>query len=339
MSTGPGRGHYERASKPAAVSRPGSGRHRTGTDRSALVAIVLLVVSLLLMTFDVRSSSEGLGATFRSGAQFVAAPFQAGINAVVTPVVGFADGLANLAGLRQENEWLRERIAELESEVIRVDHLQDQVEELSVLLGLRLEGDLQELAVVAEVTGRAGNLDPAMFINRGTDDGVHPGQPVVDGQGALVGVVSESGERSSVVTPITSRRSPAVTVRLAGDRRGIVEGLGTGGMQLSILDAEAAVAEGELLITFGPFGESDAYPKGLYVGTVMESALPRSGVIRVDVEPIGDLDRVEYVGVLPWPPSPDQLSEETGEASIPADPDSGAESRNMTDGGSAETGA
>ena len=336
MSAGLGSERRGTVSTPTRSHGPSRGRPGVGTDRSALVAIVLLVVSLLLMTFDVRSSSEGLGATFRNGAQFLAAPLQAGINAVVTPVVGFADGLANLAGLRQENERLRERIAELEAELIRVGHLEDQVEELSVLLGLRLEGDLQDLAIAAEVTGRAGNLDPTLFINRGTEDGVHHGQPVVDSQGALVGVVSEAGERSSVVTPITSRRSPAVTVRLADDRRGIVEGLGTGGLQLSILDADAPVVEGELLTTFGPFGESDSYPKGLFVGTVAESASPRSGVIRVDVEPIGDLDRVEYVGILPWPPSPDQLAEDAGSDAVLPDATDGSDA---TDRESAGTGS
>lgn len=300
--------------KPSSLSAMTS---RTGTDRSAFVAIILLIVSLGLMTYDVRSSNEGFGAALRNGAKFVATPIQAAINAVVEPVVGFADGLANLAGLRQENERLRERIAELEGEVIRVGHLEDQVEELGLLLDLRLEGDLQELAVRAEVTGRAGILDPTLFINRGIDDGIHPGQPVVDGQGALVGVVLEALERSSVVLPIASRRAPAVTVRLADDRRGIVEGLGADGLQLSIFDAALPVEEGELLVTFGPYGDSHSYPKGLLVGTVMAPASPRSGVIRVSVIPMGDLDRVEYLAVLPWPPSPDQL-EEVARTSGPA---------------------
>lgn len=315
-----------------APSRLGPGSKRAGvqTDRSAVIAIGLLILSLLLMTFDVRSSREGIGATFRNGAQFVAAPLQAGINAVITPIVDFVDGLANLAGLRQENQRLREQIGELEREAIRVRHLEDQVEELSVLLALRLEGDLQESAVAAEVTGRAGTLDPTLFINRGTQDGVHAGQPVVDGQGALVGVVSEAGERSSVVVPITSRHAPGVTVRLADDRRGIVEGLGTGGLQLSILDAGSPVLEGELLTTYGPFGDSDSYPKGLDVGKVMSAASPSSGVIRVDVEPISDVERVEYVAILPWPPAPDRLIADT---EAPADGEgaeqvSGAQSGN-----------
>lgn len=254
----------------------------------------------------------------RNGAQFVVAPIQAGVNAVVTPIVEFTDGLANLAGLREENGRLRERIDELEHEVVRVDHLAARVEELNVLLGLRLEDDLQELAITAEVTGRGGTLDPTLIIDRGTEDGVHAGQPVVDGQGALVGVVSEAGEQAATVTPITSRRAPAVTVRLADGQRGIVEGQGTGVLELSILDARNPVRQGQFLTTYGPFGDSDSYPKGLDVGRIVASASPRSGVIRVGVEPVGDLDRVEYVAVIPWPPAPDQVDDdaETGTGGV-----------------------
>ena len=289
-------------------------RSERRTDRSAFVAIMLLAISLLLMTFDVRSSDEGIGATLRNVAQFLVAPIQAGVNVVITPIVEFTDGLANLAGLRDENQRLRDRIAELEAEVIHVDHLEARVDELNTLLGLRLVDDLHELAVTAEVTGRAGTLDPTLIIDRGTDDGVHAGQPVIDSQGALVGVVFEATQRVATVTPITSRRAPGVTVRLADGRRGIVEGLGTGILELSILDADAPVRPGELLTTYGPFGESNSFPKGLDVGTVVASASPRSGVVRVEVTPIGDVDRLEYVAVIPWPPAPDQIEadEEAG---------------------------
>ena len=285
-------------------------RPRPRDDLSAYVAVGLMVISLLLMTFDIRSSSEGTGAVLRSGAKFLVTPVQTGVNAVVTPIVEYIDSLANLAGLREENDRLRERIEELELEAVRVGHLEAQVEEMGVLLALRIEDDLQEQAITAEVIGRGGTLDSTLIIDRGTVDGVHTGQPVVDGRGALVGVVSEAGEQGATVVPITSRRAPGVTVRLANGRRGIIEGQGAGGLLLSILDARAPVGEGEMLITYGPFGDSDSFPKGLDVGRVTASALPRAGVIEVEVEPFSDLDRVEYVMVIPWPPAPDQIGED-----------------------------
>ena len=70
------------------------------------------------------------------------APLQAAVNAVVTPVVSFSDGLSNLAGLREENQRLRDRIESLEREAALVGHLEAQVSELETLLALRLGEDL-----------------------------------------------------------------------------------------------------------------------------------------------------------------------------------------------------
>ncbi len=292
---------------------------RGRADRSAYVTIGLLVISLLLMTFDVRSSGQGYGATLRSATQYLTSPIQGGLNAVVAPVIDVTDGIASLAGLRAENERLRARIAELELEVIRVRHLEERVDELDVLLGLRLEEDLYELAVNAEVTGRAGTLDAALIIDRGTEDGVHPGQPAVDSRGALLGLVSTAGEQTATIIPITSRQAAGVTVRLSDDRRGIVEGHGTGRLQLLVLDTEDPVQEGELLITFGPFGQADSYPKGLEVGTVTRTAVPQAGSVRVEVDPVGDLEAVEFVAVIPWEFTPEQAADGVTDTTAPED--------------------
>ena len=256
------------------------------------------------MTLDIRASRGGFGADLRNTAQVVIAPFQAAVNAVVTPVVSFSDGLSNLAGLREENQRLRNRIESLEREAAQVGHLEAQVSELETLLALRLGEDLYQLAVSAEVTARGGTLDSTLTINRGTGDGVHPGQPVVDGQGALIGLVSEASETGANVIPITSRRAPAVTVRLPDGQRGVVTGQGAGALGLSILEASDPVEGGELLVTYGPYGDSNAYPKDLDVGIVAEAADPQFGIISVRVEPMGDLERLEYVAVIPWPPAP-----------------------------------
>jgi rod shape-determining protein MreC len=278
------------------------------------------MISFLVMTFDIRSSNSGVGGTLRSGVQTVAAPIQGALNAVIIPVVDFADGLANLAGLRQENERLRERIEDLERESVRVANLEAQNAELGELLGLQLLGDLQDIAINAEVSARGGTFEQSFTIDKGTIDGIQVGQPVVDARGALVGVISDVTERSASVLPITSRQAPGVTVRLPNGIRGSVEGQGTGRLLLSILEADQRVLEGQLLQTFGPFGTSDAYPKGLDVGTVLASTTPEQGTIIVQVEPLADLDRIEFVAVIPWPPDPGGTTAETTDTTIVAVP-------------------
>lgn len=291
-------------------------------NRAALATVILVAAALLLMTFDIRSSRRGVGGTMRDGLQTVLSPVQSAAAAILDPIVDFAGGLANLAGLRQENQRLRDRLEELERESAGTAHLQSRVSELEALLGLQLSDDLQETAVNAEITGRAGALDRSYIIDAGTRDGVQEGQPVVDAQGALVGVVAETSEAGAAVIPLTSRRAPGITVRLSDGRRGVVEGQGAGRLLLSVLAAVAPVWAGDYLETFGPYGASDSYPKGLAVGTVQESSSPRSGSIQVPVEPLADLERLEFVAVIPWPPSPDQLEESLG--AVSSEPEAGA---------------
>lgn len=278
-------------------------RYYGRSDRSAFVAIGLVILSFLLMTFDIRSSSQGVAGTLRNGAQSLASPIQGVLNRVIDPIVDFADGLANLAGLREENARLRERIDELERDAVRIQALENDVTALRELLDLSLPGDLDEIGIAAEVTGRGGTLDLAFTIDKGTLDGVQVNQPVVDAGGALVGVVADASEASSSVVPITSRQAPGVVVMLEDRGRGVVTGQGTGTLELQVIAESATrVLEGDLLETFGPYESSNQYPRGLLVGTVLESATPVAGQFVVDVEPLFDLDRLQFVVVIPWPP-------------------------------------
>ncbi len=269
-------------------------------DRSAYTAVGLIVVSLVLMTLDIRTSDTGLTASIRNTVQVAMGPFSAAVGSVVDPVVEFAGGLANLAGLRAENERLRSRISDLERDAAQVSHLEAEIGDLKTLLALRESEDITDLAIAVEITGRGGSLDPTLIISKGTTDGVNIGQPVVDEHGALVGRVSESGPTGARVVPITSRRASAVTVRLPDGQRGVVTGQGGGVLELSVLDADESLAGGELLVTYGPYGDSTAYPPDLDVGTVKEAAVPSYGVISVEVVPLGDFEQLRYVAVLPW---------------------------------------
>ena len=89
--------------------------------------VVLVVLSFLLMTFDIRSSGGGVAGTLREGTQAVFAPVQEFATTLISPVVDFVDGLANLAGLRDENESLRRRISELEARIDEVGSLEAEV--------------------------------------------------------------------------------------------------------------------------------------------------------------------------------------------------------------------
>ncbi|MCI3950471.1 MAG: rod shape-determining protein MreC [Acidimicrobiales bacterium] len=156
-------------------------------------------------------------------------------------------------------------------------------------------------AVGARVVGApVSNLEQTVEIDKGSDDGVAEGMPVVAADG-LVGRVAEVSGRRSRVRLITDPAS-AVGVRLVGSGdTGSAEGEGPG-RDLSLLFVEPGteVERDELVVTSGL--EGAAFPADVPVAHVVEAAT-RPGELSQDVSvrPAADLGRLELVRVLQWP--------------------------------------
>ena len=156
-------------------------------DRATALFISLLAVGFLVATFDVRASGDSATTVLRGGAQTLAEPIQSGIDFVVRPVVGFVDGISNVAGLRDQNERLEAEVERLEARLRETSALEQRVAELEAI------NDLAPPEGLATVTARIyssgpSTFDQVRFINKGSSDGVIVGQAVIDESG-LVGRV------------------------------------------------------------------------------------------------------------------------------------------------------
>ncbi len=116
---------------------------RTSLDRSNILFVALVMVSLILMTMDLRASGEGLAGTLRDGTQAVFTPVQKAVSFVTRPVVGFFEGMSDLVGLRGENQALRLQVAQLEQELAATESLQRQVAELEAILAIEPPEELR----------------------------------------------------------------------------------------------------------------------------------------------------------------------------------------------------
>jgi rod shape-determining protein MreC len=256
--------------------------------------VVLVVVSFLLMTFDIRTSGSGAAGTLREGAQAVFSPIQELATSVVSPVVDFIDGLANLAGLRDENDSLRRRIAELEARIDEVGTLEAELDTARRILDLELPDETIPTKS-ARVIARGDNFDSSFTIDKGTNDGLVVGNPVVDENGALVGEISVATSSSATVVPIV-RPTGAVTVESETGETGVVLGQGLSTLVLEVNPATEPVFADFLLVTAG----STKFPPGISVAKVAESAGPEAAKIRTEAIPLADFNRLRIVVVLQW---------------------------------------
>jgi len=129
----------------------------------------------------------------------------------------------------------------------------------------------------------------SVLIAGGAHDGLGKGQAAMVGPG-LVGRITEIGAWSARVLLITDLNS-RIPVILEGSRtHAILAGDNSSRPYLMYLPKAAAVNVGDRLVTAGHDG---VFPTGLAVGRI-ESI--QNGEIRV--EPIADLDRLEYVAIV-----------------------------------------
>lgn len=273
--------------------------------RTTPTLITLVVLGLLLMTFHVRLDGGGVVGVMRSGAQSIISPIQEAAAFVVTPIVDLVDSLSNVASLREENLALRARLAEREADLVG---LQDQLARLETFEDLYELGDAgTELPrTIAGVIGSPASLDGALIIDKGTSDGIAPGQPVIDSQGYVVGSIHEVTAGTATVVPIVVG-SNGVQV-IVGDQKGVLmPQVGTTLMRLEIFGAREPVLVNDRVLTSAG---SVNFPVGLPVGLVVEDAAPVSDSLTTFVQPFTDPDTLRLVIVLAWPPDPITATDE-----------------------------
>ncbi|MFP4073801.1 MAG: rod shape-determining protein MreC [Actinomycetota bacterium] len=270
---------------------------RQSGDRTLPTLITLLVLGLLLMTFDIRSEGGGVTGVLRSGTQTIVSPLQKGAAFAVNPVVDVIDSLSNMASLREQNRALQRRVAELEADLVAVDDELARLQLYEQLYDLESAGAALG-RTVAQVIGQPG-MEGSLIIDKGTSHGIVVGQPVIDTNGYVVGSVAQATRGTATIVPITV--GPAGVAVAVGDQVGIVKPqIDTNIMRLEI-DGDQPVLAGERVVTSSA---SVSFPSGYPVGEVLADAAPNNDFLTTQVEPHVQPDTLRVVVVLAWPPDP-----------------------------------
>jgi rod shape-determining protein MreC len=202
--------------------------------------------------------------------------------------------------LLEENERLQRENLILQGRSQQMASLQAENVRLRALLNS--SALLRDDVLVAELIGVSPDPERLqLLLNKGEDDGVFVGQPLIDADGLMGQVVevSSGSSRALLITDVT--HSVPVQVNRNGVRA-IAEGTGAlGSLEVRHVSSSTDILPGDLLVTSGLGGR---FPEGYPVAVVKEVERdPGEPFARVVATPSAALDRTRHVLLVFTPPT------------------------------------
>jgi len=264
---------------------------------------LLLIVVAASMTILVIGSTGAL-APVRSGASLVLAPVQYSVQALVRIGGDILRIPKDLQTLRAENQRLQQQVDQLAYQLALQREIEIENEHLRELLNLRdqtpeIFGPQADL-LAAEVIGRdPSNLLHFLTIDRGSQDRVKPGMPVITARG-LVGQIDQVRPNSATVKLVTDPTSSVNALVQRSRATGVVQGVqgatGTNLIMRFLPQIEGIAQKGDLVLTSGLGGR---FPRRLLIGEITEVRRRDVDMFQeAVVRPAVDLSQLEMVIVV-----------------------------------------
>lgn len=266
--------------------------------RRGLTLVFFLVTSSIMILFD---GTPGVARPQEIGLS-VFGFFQGLISGTVHSLGQAGASVADLADLQKRNERLSGLVKKYEGNERALVQLREENRRLREQLDFHQS--LPYFNVPVEVIGRdPSKVYSTLVVNKGYLDGIRKNMPVVATQSGVVGLVgkvSEVGLSSSVVQPILDA-TLFTAARVENSRHeGLVTGKGNNEESLSMAyvkkAAQKEIHKGDLVVTAGV---DSLYPADLLIGRIKEiSSKEYQTSLDIDLEPVLDFDRLEYLNVL-----------------------------------------
>ncbi len=250
----------------------------------AMLSIALLFVDSRFQTLEL----------LRQGVSLFTHPVQQAAHAPIEFLKNSADYFSSLSRLEDENIRLKRAQLENAETILRTQQLEVENERLRKLLDVR---DRQKVnGRVAQIVYAARDpFSRRVIVDKGLQDTISAGQPVVDDAG-IIGQVTRVFPFVSEITLITDKDQAVPVQILRTGQRSVVFGLGNGQLELRYLPANADVQNGDTLVTSGLDG---IFPRGLPVARVVHIERDTSySFARIYCAPMAGVENFGEVMVL-----------------------------------------
>ena len=228
--------------------------------------LLLIAITLILIATGILILSQGgMLDTAQDSILRPISGIQGWISVRYTALKDLLSSPGDLAALQARNAELEVEVAQLQQEIIA---LREEVAETEILAALlnyaRTKPENRYLA--ANVIGvDTSPFIRSIWIGRGSDDGILAGMPAITERG-LAGRIVEVNATSARVQLI-SDPDIAVNVILQSSRAdGVLAPRRSGELWIDLIDQDAAISPGEIVITSGLGGR---FPPDIPVGEVI----------------------------------------------------------------------
>jgi rod shape-determining protein MreC len=197
--------------------------------------------------------------------------------------------------LRQQNSALEAENSRLQVQIVELQQQVTEAQLLSTLVDYERR-HVENQYIAASVIAR--DVSPFMhyvIIDRGSDDGLRKGMPVITQQG-LVGSIATVTAGAARVQLINDPGSSINVILQQTDVEAVLNGQITGEIELNMISQNATVQPGDLVLTSGLGGN---YPANIVIGQVVTIRNEASSLFQTaSVQPEVDFSQLEIVLII-----------------------------------------
>ena len=245
------------------------------------IIIALTAVLIGAMIYSVTTGGYSSGSNYLF--EVIFEPVRSLSSKISDKVSTSLDMVINAEKYYNENQQLKAQLNAIYNDVIDYDKVLQENKELRVMLELKEEYDNYKFSPPCTVIARTTN-DPygSFTVDKGSADGIEPGDPVVTETG-IVGVCFEVSPSTSKVRALYSPKTAVGVYTVRTKAEGIAEGgydlAMKGRIRMSYISKESDITEGDVIVTSG----SANYPAGQLIGTVESVQMEQNGLSKYAV--------------------------------------------------------
>lgn len=277
-------------------------------SRGPSLQLRLFLAVIAAIALIVADSRLGTFVKIRNYMDTAVSPFYFLANGPRKVLDSVSETLATRQQLELENRALRQELLLKNSDILLLGQFKQENARLRELLGSPLRQDEYKMVTQVMSTGSDPYSDQVV-IDKGSDNGVYEGQPVISDKGVVGQVVAVAKMTSRVLLICDASHALPIQV-LRNDIRVIAAGSGcTDDLQLEHLPGNTDIRVGDVLVTSGLGGR---FPEGYPVAVVSSVKVDNQRAYTViQARPTAGLQRLRYLlllwgadrnGTMPLPP-------------------------------------